>query len=208
MSLLTNYKTSTYSAGNSLDLSNIFAPLDSPELTGNPQASTPTAGDSSTSIATTAFVATALAGAGIGSGQGTQVSSSFTIPGVLSPIVNGTVYSTSVNLTSGIWILNYNANLGIYQPATATTQFLLWWSSNTVQPFPTDGDTNQGQVSQVFSSTSLPRTIDFNAPYANISGTITLFPTGNTTYYANFQSNFTGGFNSLLYLNLRAIKIF
>lgn len=62
--------------------------------------------------------------------------------------------------------------------------------------FPTDGNTNQGQVSQVFSS--MPRTIDFDAPSATVSGTITLFPTGNTTYYANFQSHFTGGFNSSL----------
>lgn len=205
MSLLTNYNTLTYS-GTSQDLSNIFAPLASPVLTGNPQAPTPTAGDNTTSIATTAFVNTAITGAGIGSGQGTQVSSSYTIPGTLSPIVNGTVYSTSVNLTSGIWILNYNAILGISTASTTTIQFLLWWTANTVQPFPTDGNTNQGQVSQVFSS--MPRTIDFDAPSATVSGTITLFPTGNTTYYANFQSHFTGGFNSLLYLNLRAIKIF
>lgn len=38
------------------------APLDSPALTGNPTAPTPTAGDNDTSIATTAFVGTALTG--------------------------------------------------------------------------------------------------------------------------------------------------
>ena len=122
MSLLTNYNTLTYS-GTSQDLSNIFAPLASPVLTGNPQAPTPTAGDNTTSIATTAFVNTAITGAGIGSGQGTQVSSTYTIPGFLSPIVNGTVYSTSVNLTSGIWILNYNAILGVSTASTSTIQF-------------------------------------------------------------------------------------
>lgn len=40
------------------------APLASPALTGNPTAPTPTAGDNDTSIATTAFVATALAATG------------------------------------------------------------------------------------------------------------------------------------------------
>jgi hypothetical protein len=44
------------------------APLASPAFTGNPTAPTPTAGDNDTSIATTAFVATALAGVTGGGG--------------------------------------------------------------------------------------------------------------------------------------------
>ena len=43
---------------------NLLAPLASPALTGNPTAPTQTAGNSSTRIATTAFVGTAVAGAG------------------------------------------------------------------------------------------------------------------------------------------------
>ncbi len=39
-----------------------YAPINTPVFTGNPQAPTPTAGDNDTSIATTAFVATALSG--------------------------------------------------------------------------------------------------------------------------------------------------
>lgn len=39
----------------------VFAPLASPALTGTPTAPTPTTGDSSTKLATTAFVATAIA---------------------------------------------------------------------------------------------------------------------------------------------------
>jgi hypothetical protein len=42
--------------------SSVYAPLASPALTGNPTAPTPTAGDNDTSIATTAFVTTAVAG--------------------------------------------------------------------------------------------------------------------------------------------------
>lgn len=41
-----------------------LAPLDSPALTGTPTAPTPTHGDNDTSVATTAFVQDALAGAG------------------------------------------------------------------------------------------------------------------------------------------------
>jgi hypothetical protein len=46
--------------------SSYFAPIASPVFTGDPQAPTPTAGDSDTSIATTAFVANAVAAIGIG----------------------------------------------------------------------------------------------------------------------------------------------
>lgn len=46
------------------DTGNAFAPLASPAFTGNPTAPTPTAGDSDTSIATTAFVTAAVATAG------------------------------------------------------------------------------------------------------------------------------------------------
>jgi hypothetical protein len=42
-------------------LSNTYAPLNSPTLTGNPTAPTPTAGDNDTSVATTAFVNTQIA---------------------------------------------------------------------------------------------------------------------------------------------------
>src|SRR5215471_5059198 len=43
-----------------------YAPLADPVFTGDPQAPTPTAGDNDTSIATTAFVRTALTAAAIG----------------------------------------------------------------------------------------------------------------------------------------------
>lgn len=47
------------------------APLASPALTGNPTAPTPTAGDNDTSIATTAFVTSALSNAGMSAGGAT-----------------------------------------------------------------------------------------------------------------------------------------
>lgn len=46
--------------------SGYYAPVASPALTGTPTAPTPTGGDNSTKIATTAFVTTALSGAGGG----------------------------------------------------------------------------------------------------------------------------------------------
>ena len=49
-----------------------YAPLASPALTGNPTAPTPTAGDNDTSIATTAFVQTAVAGVVAVNSLGTQ----------------------------------------------------------------------------------------------------------------------------------------
>jgi len=49
------------------------APLASPTFTGDPKAPTPTAGDSDTSIATTAFVAAAVAAGGGGFPAGTKM---------------------------------------------------------------------------------------------------------------------------------------
>ena len=52
--------------------SSTYAPLASPALTGTPTAPTPTAGDNDTSIATTAFVQTAVAGVVAVNSLGTQ----------------------------------------------------------------------------------------------------------------------------------------
>lgn len=46
---------------NTSDVASTYAPLNSPALTGSPTAPTPTSGDNDTSIATTAFVTTAIA---------------------------------------------------------------------------------------------------------------------------------------------------
>ena len=71
-------------SGNGLDADKLdgnegayYAPIDSPSLTGTPTAPTPTAGDSSTKIATTAFVAGFAGG-----------SWSFTVPGYIK-LANG-----------------------------------------------------------------------------------------------------------------------
>lgn len=49
-------------------LDTVYAPLDSPALTGTPLAPTPTAGDDSNKVATTAFVTDAVAAGGGGGG--------------------------------------------------------------------------------------------------------------------------------------------
>lgn len=58
--LTSAYVDSGVSAGG--DMSN-YAPINSPTFTGAPKAPTPTAGDNSTNIATTAFVAGAISAA-------------------------------------------------------------------------------------------------------------------------------------------------
>jgi hypothetical protein len=55
------------------------APLASPALTGNPTTPTPNAGDSDTSIASTAFVQTAIAAADTGSGSATWAANAQTV---------------------------------------------------------------------------------------------------------------------------------
>jgi hypothetical protein len=104
------------------DLANVGgAPLASPAFTGNPTAPTPAAGDNDTSIATTAFVQSAILSTGLGYGQTWQAVSrspditytnstgkpivvavyaySAGLNGGMTGYVNGTAVYTSV----GIW---------------------------------------------------------------------------------------------------------
>jgi hypothetical protein len=60
------------------------APVASPAFTGNPQAPTPTAGDHSSSVATTQFVANAIAGGAVASFNGRQGIVNLTLSDVLS----------------------------------------------------------------------------------------------------------------------------
>ena len=66
------------------------APLASPAFTGTPTAPTPTVGDNSTNIATTAFVTTAVAAVGSNLYKITQTSHGFTVGQIL--IYNGSSY--------------------------------------------------------------------------------------------------------------------
>ena len=84
-----------------------FAPLASPALTGTPTAPTPSAGDDSTKIATTAYVQDALAGGG-GSGaylplSGGELSGQLDIS---QSLINGAevpfIVASASNLTLGI----------------------------------------------------------------------------------------------------------
>jgi hypothetical protein len=62
----------TYPAGTvgaALNAGAVGAPIDSPVFTGNPRGPTPTAGDNDTSLATTAFVTTAVAGVALPNGD-------------------------------------------------------------------------------------------------------------------------------------------
>ena len=82
------------------------APLASPTFTGNPRAPTLTAGDNDTNIATTAFVATAVAGAG----GGISLSGNNTWTGTNNFTANTTTAQT--------------ASLGTTDNQVATTQFV------------------------------------------------------------------------------------
>ena len=74
--------------------STTYAPIASPTLTGDPKSVTPSAGDNDTSIATTAFVTTAVAVA--------KVTLSDTAPG--SPVVGSLWYETD----TGVLLIYYN----------------------------------------------------------------------------------------------------
>uniref|UniRef100_A0AAU8GIE1 Tail fiber protein n=1 Tax=Salmonella phage vB_SEnST11_KE22 TaxID=3161173 RepID=A0AAU8GIE1_9CAUD len=74
-------------------MASIYAPINSPILTGNPQAPTPAANSNSTTIATTAFVTTAIASALSSISGGSVTFANLSVTGATtlnSLIVNGT----------------------------------------------------------------------------------------------------------------------
>ena len=116
---ITNLASSTGGAGNTCTLpatGGLLAPLVSPALTGTPTAPTPTAGDNSTKVATTAFAM----GAGIGSNQ--TFSSQTRLAGITytnstgKPIFVNAGLSNTVNSTTYAYI-NEVLTFGSYAPA-------------------------------------------------------------------------------------------
>lgn len=84
------------------DLSD-YAPLASPDLTGNPTAPTQAAGNSSTRLATTAFVATAVAARKYAETVGDGVASAFTVThdlGTLDVTVTTWEIATGLNFSA------------------------------------------------------------------------------------------------------------
>jgi hypothetical protein len=90
------------------------APLASPIFTGNPQAPTPTAGNNSTLVATTAFVATAIAN--ISAAVTSVAGRTGNVVLSVSDVANAA--STTLVSTS---IANAIANLATYNPNTVTS---------------------------------------------------------------------------------------
>lgn len=87
--IVLNPKVDLSSYATTAAVASTYAPLASPALTGNPTAPTPTAGDNDTSIATTAFVTTAVASVG-----------GVTLLGTLSPSGVNTITLSGLNLSS------------------------------------------------------------------------------------------------------------
>ena len=108
------------------------APLASPVFTGNPTAPTPTAGDSDTSIATTAFVANAVS-------AGTAGVASFNTR-------TGAVTLTSGDVTTALTFTPYNAtNPSGYQTAAQVTTTLAPYAL-TSAVLPLAGGTMTGDI--------------------------------------------------------------
>jgi hypothetical protein len=95
------------------------APLASPAFTGNPTAPTPTAGDNDTSVATTAFVTSAIA-----TQKTTDTTDFVNVSGdTMTGALNGTSASFSGNITAGS--LTSNGTIWASQNFTSTTGNLI-----------------------------------------------------------------------------------
>jgi hypothetical protein len=129
-----------------------FAPLNSPVFTGNPTAPTPTAGDNDTSLATTAFVTTAIAAVGGGTpdipqaGRLTYVSATALkfAPYRGNKIkINGTVYTISNSGIAGLANTSVFVNGVAGQNLAANTTYYVYAFNNSgtvTANFRTDGN--------------------------------------------------------------------
>jgi hypothetical protein len=92
----------------------LLAPKDSPALTGTPTAPTQTAGNNSTRLATTAFVAAAVAAGGSGSGVFVNVKASGAVKGdgttddttALNTVLNAAPVGSTVFFPAGIYLIS------------------------------------------------------------------------------------------------------
>jgi hypothetical protein len=167
------------------------APLASPVFTGTPAAPTPTAGDNSTKLATTAWVqGNAIIGA-VGQIPGTtgttqpaagKVGERISAATSFSVTTSGTAVSGgSITLTPGVWdIENFVATGG--PGATTTTDVIVAVG------------TTSGSVSVGFLSPNLhyrgASTADLALPFTHPRIRVTV--ASNTPYYANMQATFSG----------------
>lgn len=96
----------THTVSQITDIATTYAPLASPALTGNPTAPTPTAGDNDTSIATTAFVVSAIGSVGFTQAAadsrfvnitGDSMSGALTVPNIVIALGGGILNSGGAN---------------------------------------------------------------------------------------------------------------
>jgi microcystin-dependent protein len=103
------------------------APLDSPAFTGNPTAPTATAGDNDTSIATTAFVTTAIAGT-------YGVSHNWTAPQRSAPLANSSVTAYNLAAANNFTTTSGSGQFGFTGLAAGQSGMIKWVKSDAVAP--------------------------------------------------------------------------
>jgi hypothetical protein len=137
------------------------APLDSPALTGNPTAPTPTAGDNDTSVATTAFVTTAVAGKADTSAltaKADLASPTFTgDPHAPTPTAgdNDTSIATTAFVAAAIAAVSAGVTNVSDTPPGSPANGSLWWESDSGTLFISYNDGNTTQWVAIGGGTSI-----------------------------------------------------
>ena len=136
-----------------------YAPIASPALTGNPTAPTQTAGDSSTKVSTTAFVATAITAALVtaaSAAAATQIGIGQTWQNLTASRANGTTYTNStakpilVSITTGTnATTNHTITVGgvVAQQAATNPNATTAWVMAIVPPGATYVASSNGTMS-------------------------------------------------------------
>jgi len=176
-----------------------YAPLDSPVLTGNPSAPTPTSGDSSTNIATTAFVSNAISGISgyvqLNTNNTFTASNSFSLGYIniknLTSFLQPSSplgYSQYYSLNNLPFFQGSSQGSNTYQLATLANPA---FSGTATAPTPTAGDSSTLIATTAFVSTAIannnPSTFTFtsSAPYTGGVGTTWTFTFNRSVNFGN-----------------------
>jgi hypothetical protein len=161
-----------FTPANSSTVTSTYAPLASPVLTGNPTAPTPTVGDNDTSIATTAFVNTAVTGR-------------MQYAGSWNPVTNSPSLSSGTGVTGALYQIGTSANTALVIALAGT------------QNNPNNGSNNPQNTYTLTSVTGL--TVGMAVLYgSSYYGKITAINTDTnviTTNIGEFYSSISGNMN-------------
>jgi hypothetical protein len=166
---------------------NLKAPIDSPAFTGTPTAPTPTPGDNDTSLATTAFVTTAIGNRppdAPSDGQSYGRKNAAWVDVAEEAPADGITYGRK----NGAWVASVGgASISDAPPAGPITQGQLWWESDSGNTYVWFDDGTSAQWIQIAGGAGFALCWSGDAPPASPVPNMLWFRTTNGRLYIYYD---------------------